>query len=470
MIEEQVDDSDCGSEIIPVGADFPQLTSSVLKKPASPKHVKSSKNVAENICFEDDLDEIIDEDTIIREINNPKLYIRKVMKSSTTKGGKIKKDARMYNSYHFCTYCKELFSNYSQHIRRNHMDKEDVKSVFETENEVLRKRKIALLNAEMNNANNLRNLKRGKGEILLFRRPSDRFDIASYGPCPKCLFWVSRKMMHRHQSNCIVTGKKSSTAALLTQSDMISGRIEETASSALVNEVFKYMQNDPIGKLAREDQLIISLGNIWMEKNISHKLKRGKYTSQIMRLVARLLLTVREVTKTGYNLSEYLKPFYFNDITKATLLTAGSGSEDEEYLKNPSNAVKLGYDIKRLLNIKIGLAILRKEKAVREESEDFLRTMNVFWGTRVTKLARTILAERQFNKRVLLPDADDIQKLNQFLNTELGMIDTTKVDIENYIYIAKLLCAKLAQYNRRRPGEIESAKYVLFSYVYLHVG
>ena len=322
------------------------------------------------------------------------------------------------------------------------------------------------MSAKMDNCHNLECLKKGKGEILLFRRPTEKFDIEAYGPCPQCFTWTSKKMMHRHQFSCLVCSKKKlSTAEILTRSDIISERIEATASPALINEVLKYMNHDDIGNVAREDPLIISLGNIWLEKNIGNKLKRGKYTSQIMRLVARLRHNIKKETKTNVSMSEYIKPCLFDDIAKATLTTAGIDTSDPENLENPSNAVKLGYDIKRLANIKIGLSIIKHDKKSKEEAEDFLRTMNVFWATRVTKLARNLLVERQFNKRTPLPDPADIQKPNNYLNKELSSINLNKIDFDIYTNICKLLCAKLVQYNRRRPGEIEAIRYVFTLFV-----
>lgn len=243
---------------------------------------------------------------------------------------------------------------------------------------------------------------------------------------------------------------------IFTRSDTIADRIPEAATSALVNEVFCKMNQDDIGMIAREDNLIVRLGNMWMEKNIGNKLKRAKYTSQIMRMVARLLYNIRKETNTDLDLSEYIKPCFFDDIARATMLTAGRDATDDEHLETPSNAIKLGHDIKRIVNIKIGLAIMLKDHEAEADGERFLRLMNVFWGTRVTKLARNTLVERQFNKRQVLPDTNDIQKLNEYMNTQLSNIDLEEISLENYNKVARLVAAKLLQYNRRRPGEIEA--------------
>jgi len=463
------DSEDCDSEI------WSQLTAEKIdlnihddSVPADEKVSEPSENIDINPeqCIDiDDIDddECLIEEEILRDEKFPRVYIKKVQTSETTKSGKIKKKPRVYNSYHSCKYCEKLVSNLSQHMTRNHLDRAEVKKIYDIADESKRKEEIALLSAKMDNTHNLNCVKNERGEILLFRRPKDRFKLEDYGPCPQCFVWTSKKMMTRHQSACIKSNaRKLTKAEILTRSDIVASRIEATASPALRAEVLESLNCDQIGNIARADPLIVGLGNIWMEKNIGNKLKRGKYTRDIMRLVANLLCNIREETRTEETFTNYLKPAYFHSIAKATLTTAGVDLEDAENLEKPSNAVKLGHDIKRLANIKIGLAIIKEEKKEKEEAEDFLRTMNVFWGTKITKLARNLLVERQFNKRPNLPEPQDIQKLNEYLNAQLTVIDLMVVDIANYTHICKILCAKLVSYNRRRPGEIEAIRYLIF--------
>ena len=52
------------------------------------------------------------------------------------------------------------------------------------------------------------------------------------------------------------------------------GKISEMASRSLKEEVFTIMRNDEISRTAQKDLLIVSLGNMWLLKNIDNKLKR----------------------------------------------------------------------------------------------------------------------------------------------------------------------------------------------------
>jgi hypothetical protein len=55
---------------------------------------------------------------LMKDINEPGIYINQVCQSKKTKSGKDKKHSRVYNSYHYCDICKKKVSNFAQHIER----------------------------------------------------------------------------------------------------------------------------------------------------------------------------------------------------------------------------------------------------------------------------------------------------------------------------------------------------------------
>ena len=80
------------------------------------------------------------------------------------------------------------------------------------------------------------------------------------------------------------------------------------------------------------------------------KLKRKYYTSSRMRDDARLMLYLRNICQTSEDLSFFLKPDNFDPVIIGTL-TASPDMDDEEDLKSPTTALKLGYDIKRVAGV-----------------------------------------------------------------------------------------------------------------------
>ncbi len=106
-----------------------------------------------------------------------------------------------------------------------------------------------------------------------------------------------------------------------------------------------------------------------------------------------------------------IKPKHFDTVVMAALTCA-----------NAKDALKLGFDLKRLASIKLGRAIMKEDEKKRKEAEDFLTLMTMQWSMRVSKLARTKLNERSFNRRRPLPLPSDFKKLSAFMVREVQAI------------------------------------------------
>ena len=111
-----------------------------------------------------------------------------------------------------------------------------------------------------------------------------------------------------------------------------------------------------------------------------------------------------------------------------------------------------------MIGIKVAEAVLRKDHDSRKEAEDLMLVVNTYWSTDVTKMARLVLLDRQFNKEILLPIPEDVTKLNEFMNAEISNLDLQTTTPENFKYVSQLCGAKSTLYNRRRPGEVENLK------------
>ena len=287
---------------------------------------------------------------VTRDKTTPAIYIRKIIKSSTKSSGEKKKTLRVHNSYQHCGVCHKKVSNFSQHVRRKnptdvHNRDPDLKRALNIKDRKEQSRQLCLIRNKFNHDNNVKTLQLGKGELILERRPAGDFVKESYGPCPSCFAWFITSALYKHQEHCPANTKKKLTIAeIVTQSGVLSEKINRCASPKLVAEVFSIMHNDEVSDVARSDRLVIVLGNQWMEKNIGNTLKRGKYTSEIMRLVAHLLIALRKVAGKQMSMWDFLNPENFDNIVKATPMVAVADMDDEDDLLYPSNARKLGFE------------------------------------------------------------------------------------------------------------------------------
>ena len=172
------------------------------------------------------------------------------------------------------------------------------------------------------------------------------------------------------------------------------------------------MKNDHISKVARSDPLIVALGNLAMKRNIGNKVMRPYNVSSDMRLVARALIELRELQEeedAKKNLTWYdaFTPDQYPNIVKAifavcceNLIEAKQGDDDVD-LKQPIdnaikpsalnvNAIKLSFDIARLVSIKITAAtwlIVETDNMlgenIRKETERFMELFKYNWSTDV---------------------------------------------------------------------------------------
>ena len=374
------------------------------------------------------------------------------------------KSGRSYDVVHACFYCKKLFTNIQTHIINKHPHQPEVKEITEMKQSLNTlddnsnerkevalqiKQKQGILRNKGDNVHNQAVLKEKKGELLLARRKKeDKLCIDEYGPCPNCFQWiVLSTSITKHQGTCPARNNVSSwhKGGSIIQAKILSGRIQNSPSKLLVKEVFSIMRRDAITEVAINDALITTLGNVWMMKSIDNKMRRKHFASFHMRLAARLLTLLRvKCEQNTATMFELLTPRNFDKFADCALEAC---SDDEtSNLQHPSTAIKLGYNIMRLAAAKLGYCIKQSDETGRQDVTNFLSLMKLEFGTKVTKLARVTLNERQFNKKNELPLPNDIAKLSKYLLEEIKNVDLTKKETNTFRRVVILAETRLLTY------------------------
>ena len=160
---------------------------------------------------------------------------------------------------------------------------------------------------------------------------------------------------------------------------------------------------------------------------------------------------------TAETMSDFLTPEHFDIVVEASLKCTGSDGQTVD-MKHPSIALKLGYDVEKMASAKRTQAIKQdNEKEEREDSSaGFLLLTKREWPVRVSKRALAILDERRFNKRVHLPNPDDMAKISKYLETEILTLNLDDKSWTNHSRTVVLVQVRLATFNKRRPGELEA--------------
>ena len=134
---------------------------------------------------------------------------------------------------------------------------------------------------------------------------------------------VLLKNIKQHYRSC--TDKKIliTKGQLVIQSQVLAGVINSKPSKLMLEEVFPRMLLDEVSEVAKNDHLIVALGESWLRRSIDNRAKRRHYASEHMRLMARLLIEIRkqEPDASKKTLNEYLSTKYFEEILRVMNLS-----------------------------------------------------------------------------------------------------------------------------------------------------
>ena len=386
-----------------------------------------------------------------------------------------------YDKVHACFLCGRLYSNIQIHLMGAHKKHPlvqevrelmgklvDVKDLDENSQEAVDLQKMIrqkqeLLRYRGDHEHNTIVLGNRAGEMLINRpkvsKDTSDFVCTDFLPCVHCYQWIAKRSLSAHLKSCI--GKKQGNAKDLKVAAEIFCRSYHLknvkCSEALRDEVLPRMKDDAISLVAKDDPIIIQLGEIWFANSIGNKRKRKNFSTYRMRLAARLLLNLRDGEEDKRTMCDFLTPAHFDDIVLAAIKTCDIKEvSNENEMKHPSTAVKIGYDITRLVSAKMGIAIRSKDQTTIEECQSLLALYRQEWKFRVDKCARQLIMERRFKKEDPLPLPNDIKTFSLHLRSQLQEYSYTKDT--PFRDVATTAMAYLICYNKRRPAEIEDIK------------
>ncbi|XP_070183875.1 uncharacterized protein [Littorina saxatilis] len=425
-------------------------------EPLSPHHTEDT-NYSSNIyplkeptvtdwTFED-----LPESATLRAEDNSQIFIRKI----------IAENVRSRNSRHACFFCEKLVHEIRKHIQRVHSQNPDVKPILKNSKQLDHIRKLG------DDLHNRGVVQKGKGELLLNRRPKFSFNVADFGPCPCCREWYALSNLKRHVETC--SGEKCRQSEVLIQSKRTDGRLNPASNT--MRDIMVKLREGEVKTVIEEDPLIQELGHHWYDSLVSNKLQREKYARNYMRLVARLLLKLRSETgETSMTMSEFLTPSFFDSIVKCCIHLAQPDNEDFEEAKAPSNPIKLEFEIQRLLDIK--WAMLVKKGAPQEALQEVTNLSKLFekeYSRRVSRKAKNILTTRNLTVSQDVPNPETIEKLTLYLRGELERYNKEGDGGEwTFAKLAVLVQARLILFNKRRSFELDSIS--LHNYTHRQTG
>ncbi|KAL1448369.1 hypothetical protein WDU94_012345, partial [Cyamophila willieti] len=351
--------------------------------------------------------------------------------------GKKKPRRNLPRQKQCCKICKKFVAQLPRHLRTHKNDPETKTIEFYSP-----KRKRAALTKIRKEGAYLANL--NAGEQIITARPSMKRPNENYESCPNCKLLCLN--LRKHLARC--TGK----SALVHErpSYLIDDHI-------LIENVLNKMKKDHIYEVIAKDRLILKFGSRLLfknkkESNIYH------HVATKMRELGRL---VDEMKEYGIiYLQEAIAPQFFSKIVKAIKVICGFDPVTNMF-KIPSLPTKIGFSLKECVNILQVEAATDEDKVYMEQLNFFNILYEKDYNHQVNHHARQTLIESKWNNVKSLPEASDIAKLLDYLETnekkcilQIEESVKSKFDINSYKELSTLTLVHLIVFNRKRAGEV----------------
>ncbi|XP_068746319.1 uncharacterized protein [Montipora capricornis] len=379
---------------------------------------------------------------------------------------------RVYDKKQACFYCGVLVSKIARHYELKHMTEKEVAIALSfNKGSPSRKKHLEKLRLLGNYHHNLTVMETGKGELIVYRRPTSGkgCNPSDFLPCNFCLGFIKRQELWKHVKSCKFKPdenevpkyqKVQEKAKLLLFPAICSD------SSNVLSNLFAAMKSDEVTLVARNDWLIKELGVLLIEK---HGDKQNHFVSQKMRELARLLLQLRTTSASlDAQLSDFIKPGEFDVVVSGVKALSKFHSEDGvQHVAIPSLSLKIGHSLKKCVNILRGHALRRKDKELQEDVDNFEKLIESEWNHRVSHHSLGALGSKKFNNVELLPLAEDLEKLRtsvlSIISSTAQVLQEGQPQLEVWNQLAQATLARLVMFNKRRGGE--ASRMLVESYV-----
>lgn len=393
-----------------------------------------------------------------KKIESDKIFV----KSSNNIKGK-----RAWDKRYACVYCEKRFPKLPRHFSTMHTDESEVKKLIglselqsdsnETKKMKLKMRKEILddLRRKGNFNSNIKVLKKGEGELVVKRCPPKEEHYSNYLPCQFCLEFFFKKDLFRHMKTCPCKregideksgGRVQSQAAMLLP--------QHSEISAPLRSILERMKVDEISTAVKTDDTIIKYGNSLCHKHFNND-DQTYHISNKLRELGRLLVEMRQ-KQLVKNFKNIINPQLYSEVVRQITILCG-WDEERKTIETPSLGIKLGQLLTKMAILLKGEAIMSCNPTQRANSDDFLYLVSQNWNDDISKLSRTELENRKWNKPQLLPLTEDLKTLKLHLSEVMASsISKLAADNANVMAWRNLCSSTLASiliFNRRRQGE-----------------
>lgn len=229
--------------------------------------------------------------------------------------------------------------------------------------------------------------------------------------------------------------------------------------------IFPTMRPDVVTKSVQEDRLICEFGARMLQHHKDHHMRA--VISRKMRELGRLKLEMKAKIKIKPGdkpqfdqLEDFIHPDLYKQIVECVYPLSGFDKETGHY-KSPSLAKKIGFSLNTCAELMECKGIMVSSEGLRKRGENFSKLMDKMWKFYISLNASQTLSKAKWNKPKMLPLAEDLKQLHDFLTVkEKDLINQLKQHPTELAWreLAEISLVRIILRNRRRSGEAQRIK------------
>lgn len=353
----------------------------------------------------------------------------------------------------FCYYCENFVLNFARHVVRNHFVETEVqRALAAPKNSKLRKRIFTDLRKKGNYITNTQSASFKPMKKEKFTKHED------YLPCTKCLGFYSRKQLWKHKKICDESYCNSKVQAEAQNFLLRNNKVNQK----LKDDVFPRMRADKISLEAKQDSLICAFGLQYLRTH--REAHFVNVTSRKMRELAKLLIEIKKIKAAVKTLRDALNPENYDTLVLATKNAASFDTAKQRY-SAPTYAMNIGTSIKQCCSIALYESYKSEVSISSAKIQADLKTLTNLienhWKFDVSSQAADDLNIKKYNKTTIVPLANDLKCLKNYLITTASNAATMLTQSDNslnclaYDQLLETVFCRVLLLNRRRPGELQ---------------
>ena len=265
-------------------------------------------------------------------------------------------------------------------------------------------------------------------------RPTQLSQTSDYVPCEYCWAMYVKTDLWKHQKTCPLNENVLDKAK--RNEPIKNGKLLlplKVKSRDLYANILLPMVDDEVRCTIESDPLLTAYGVRLYEK-YGHEIHNRSYIANKLRVLGRLILSIRKITSTKTDLESCVEPVNWELLlqglekslvmmTRTTVIrllqgvreVAGYDEKNHSY-KTPSLPLKLGASLMKCAKLLQSTGLIESNDEKIKKTRAFLDLYASEWSNRISTVSRSTLSENQYNRPRLLPLIEDVVKLQKHLS------------------------------------------------------